>query len=818
MKSHAQVVVIGGGVVGCSVLYHLAKAGWQDILLLERSELTSGSTWHAAGGMHTLNGDTNVAKLQQYTIDLYREIEEISGQSCGLHVTGGVLLAGTDERMDFLRQMRAKDRYMGLDSELISVDEAAELFPLMDKSYFKGALYEQHAGHVDPSGVTNAYAKAARVKGAEIARHTMVKELTQAPDGTWQVVTNQGTITCEHVVNAGGLWARELGRMVGLELPVLAMEHMYLLTEDMPEVMEHRERTGKEIIHATDFEGEIYMRQERNGMLMGTYERACVPWSEQTTPWDFDTELLPPDLDRIAPSLEVGFAHFPAYERAGIKQIINGPFTFAPDGNPLIGPVRGLTNYWLACGVMAGFSQGGGVGLALANWMTQGDPGFDVWGMDNARFGDWARPQYTNAKVRENYSRRFSITYPNEELPAGRPLRTTPVYHRLKARNAVFGAGYGLEHALYFAPEGETPYETPTFRRSNAFGPVAKECRAVREAAGLIEISNFAKYEIAGPGAEAWLNRLLTNKVSRVGRMTLSPMLQDDGGLIGDFTLARLAPKHFLVFGSGAAEDYHMRWFLKHKPAEVTLTAHGQQWTGFGLAGPRARDILARVTQSDISAETFRFLDIKSLDVGMVPATVGRISFTGELGYEIYCRPEFQNALFDTLMTAAGEALGGDDGQAGGLCLFGARALNALRLEKSFGAWATEYRPIYGPFAAGMGAFVKLDKGDFIGRTAAAREQAEGPGRRLVALAVDAADADASGDEPIWHGENVVGWVTSGGYGHTVGQSIALGYIAADTADSAATDGFAVEILGERRPTRRLLRPLVDPDGVRMRG
>jgi len=811
MKSHLRVAVIGGGVVGCSVLYHLAKAGWTEIALIERSELTSGSTWHAAGGMHTLNGDTNVAKLQQYTIELYKEIEEISGQSCGLHVTGGVLLAENEERMDFLRSMRAKDRYMGLESEIIGVDEAAELFPLMDKSKFVGALHEKTAGHVDPSGVTNAYAKAARVKGAEIHRHTMVKELTQAPDGTWSVVTDKGTIQAEHVVNAGGLWAREVGRMVGLELPVQAMEHMYLLTEDMPEVAEYNARTGHEVIHATDFAGEIYMRQERGGMLMGTYEQACVPWQTESTPWDFDTQLLPPDLDRIAPSLEVGFDHFPAFQRAGIKQIINGPFTFAPDGNPLVGPVRGLTNYWCACGVMAGFSQGGGVGLALANWMTEGDPGFDIWGMDVARFGDWARPRYTQAKVRENYSRRFTIAYPNEELPVGRPLRTTPIHDTLKARNAVFGAGYGLEHALYFAPAGEEPYETPTFRRSNAFGPTGEECRAVREKAGLLEISNFAKYEVTGPDAETWLNWLLTNKTPRAGRMTLSPMLNRDGKLIGDFTVSKLAEERFLILGSGVAEDYHMRWFLANRPANggVEVTAHGQQWTGLSIAGPKARDLLQELTGTNVSAEAFRFLDIRRLDVGMVPALVGRISFTGELGYEIYCRPDFLNCLFDTLMEA---------GEKHGIRPFGARALNSLRLEKGFGAWATEYRPIYGPYEAGMGRFVKLDKNDFVGRAPAAEEQAAGPKRRLVAFAVADGDADAAGDEPVWHGEQVVGWVTSGGYGHTVGRSIALGYVPAASAEDTGEEAFAIEILGERRPATLLAEPLVDPKGERMRG
>jgi dimethylglycine dehydrogenase len=504
MKSHVQVAVIGGGVVGCSVLYHLTKHGWKDVVLIERDELTSGSTWHAAGGMHTLNSDPNVAKLQDYTISLYEEIERISGQSCGVHLTGGVMLAGSKARMDWLKAAHARGRYLGMRTEIITVDEAASLFPLMDKQYFVGALYDPVEGHIDPSGVTHAYAKAARIGGAEVYRHNRVTDLAPRPDGTWEVITEQGKIHAEHVVNAGGLWAREVGRMVGLELPILAMEHQYLLTEDMPEVM----ASDKEVIHAIDFEGEIYMRQERNGMLMGTYEKKGVPWSERETPWDFGHELLQSDIDRIAPSLEVGFRHFPAFERAGIKQIINGPFTFAPDGNPLMGPVRGLKNYWLACGVMAGFSQGGGVGLALSNWMVEGDPGFDVWAMDVARYGDWTTLAFTNAKVRENYSRRFQITFPNEELPAARPLRTTPVYERLEARNAVFGVSYGLEHALWFAPQGTDPVEEVTFRRSNAHPVVAEECRAVRDAVGLIEISNFAKYEVTGPDAEGWLSQL----------------------------------------------------------------------------------------------------------------------------------------------------------------------------------------------------------------------------------------------------------------------------------------------------------------------
>jgi dimethylglycine dehydrogenase len=471
MKSAAKVVVVGGGVVGASVLFHLTKAGWSDVLLIERDELTSGSTWHAAGGMHTVNGDPNVAKLQQYTINLYKELEKISGVSCGMHITGGVMLAGTPERMDWLKMAKARGRYLGMDLELISASEAKKLFPLMEEKHFLGAIYDPIEGHVDPYGVTHAYAKSAQLGGAEIVRHTRVVDLKQRPDGTWDVITDHGNVHAEHVVNAGGLWAREVGRMVGLELPILAMEHQYLITEKIPSLTPPP--GSKEQLHAIDFEGEIYLREERGGMLIGTYERAGVPWSPTETPWDFGQNLLPNDLERIAPSLDIAFQHFPILGESGIAKVVNGPFTFAPDGNPLVGPVKGLKNFWVACGVMAGFSQGGGVGLALSHWMVDGDPGADVWAMDVSRYGDWATLAYTNAKVRENYSRRFRIRFPNEELTAARPLRTTPIYDRLQAEHAVFGDYCGFEHPLWFAPSAAEATEQVTFRRSSAHEHVA---------------------------------------------------------------------------------------------------------------------------------------------------------------------------------------------------------------------------------------------------------------------------------------------------------------------------------------------------------
>ncbi|MCR4266247.1 FAD-dependent oxidoreductase [Nitratireductor sp. ZSWI3] len=857
MKSHAKAVVIGGGVVGCSVLYHLARAGWSDVMLIERSELTSGSSWHAAGGFHTLNGDPNVAKLQAYTVQLYREIEELSEQSCGLHLTGGVMLADSPERMDFLRLAHAKGRYLGMETELITPSEAKAMFPLMDERHFVGAMWDPVEGHLDPSGTTHAYAKAARKLGAEIVLRNRVTELTQAIDGTWNVVTEQGTVKAEHVINCGGLWAREVGRMVGLELPLLAMEHMYLLTEPMAEVEEFNRATGREMIGVIDFKGEIYTRQERNGILLGTYEKAARPWSERETPWDFGHELLEPDIDRIAPSLEVGFRHFPALQNAGIKQVINGPFTFAPDGNPLVGPVQGLTNFWVACAVMAGFSQGGGVGLALANWMVEGDPGFDVWGMDVARFGEWASLRYTNAKVRENYSRRFSIRFPNEELPAARPAQTTPLYDIMtRDNNAVMGDSWGLETPLWFAPKGTEARDIVSFHRSNDFEHVGNEVRAVRERVGVTEIANFAKYEICGPGAGAYLDRLMTNRMPKPGRIVLSPMLNEFGKLIGDFTIANRGPaaggERFMIWGSSAAQIYHMRWFERHLPPDGSVRIHrfDQTLVGLSIAGPQSRAVLEKLVDTDVSKDAFRFMDFREMAVAGAPCMVNRLTYTGDLGYEIWMPPAYQRRVYEAIKEAGG---------AFGIADFGMRALLSMRLEKNFPTWFRELRPIYGPFEGAMERFVRLDKNDFIGREAAAREEAEGPKLRRVSFLVEAEGADVMGDEPIWarvgdkdfgtvekpHGFGaprfeasgkavngssgavkgiadgdwrVVGWITSGGYAHHVGRSMAQGYVPAGLATDERDGLFEIEILGQRRPARINLLPPFDPEGERMRG
>ncbi|WP_167646115.1 GcvT family protein [Mameliella alba] len=801
MKTTTRVVVIGGGVVGCSVLYHLTKLGWSDVMLLERSDLTSGSTWHAAGGFHTLNGDTNMAALQGYTIRLYKELEELTGMSCGLHHVGGITLADNRDRFDMLLAERAKHRYMGLETEIVGPEEIAKLAPIVNLDGVIGALYDPLDGHLDPSGTTHAYARAARMGGAEIHLHTKVLETKPRADGTWDVVTDKGTIHTEHVVNAAGLWAREVGAMAGVYLPLHPMEHQYLVTEETPEIYER----DAEHPHVMDPAGESYLRQEGRGLCIGFYEQPCRPWAVDGTPWEFGHELLPDDFDKIEQSIEFAYKRFPILERAGVKSVIHGPFTFAPDGNPLVGPIPGLRGYWSACGVMAGFSQGGGVGLMLAQWMTTGECERDTGAMDVARFGDWISPGYTLPKVIENYQKRFSVSYPNEELPAARPNRTTPMYDIFDRMGAVWGAQYGLEVVNYFAAEGEPRYETPSFRRSNAWEATAREVLAVREAAGINEVQNFGKYRVTGPNARAWLDRIMAGRIPAPGRMSLTPMLSPAGRIIGDFTVACLSETEFRLTASYGAQAYHMRWFLQHQEDGVSIENIGDKSTGFQVAGPLAREILQACTRTDIS--DMRFMDVRRMVVGMTDCLVQRVSYTGDLGFEIYCDPMAQRQLWATLW-AAGAPMG--------MKPFGMRAMMSLRLDKFFGSWGREFSPDYTCAETGLDRFIQWSKGDFIGRAAAEAERAAPPHRVLAVFEIDALDTDVNAYEPVWIDGEVQGFCTSGGYSHFARKSISMALIPREKACLGLI--AEIEILGEMRPARLITQPLFDPEGQRMRG
>ncbi|MGR3623177.1 GcvT family protein [Pseudophaeobacter sp.] len=805
MKTTTRVAVIGGGVVGCSVLYHLTKLGWSDVMLLERSELTSGSTWHAAGGFHTLNGDTNMAALQGYTIKLYRELEDKTGMSCGLHHVGGITLADNKERFDMLKAERAKHRFMGLETEIVSPEEIAKIAPVTNIDGIVGGLYDPLDGHLDPSGTTHAYAKAARMGGATIETHCKVTATTQRADGTWDVVTNKGTIHAEHIVNAGGLWAREVGAMAGIYFPLHPMEHQYIVTDEVPMVAEIIDGGG-EHPHVMDPAGESYLRQEGRGLCIGFYEQPCKPWAVDGTPWDFGHELLGNDFDKIEDSIDFAYKRFPALEAAGVKSVIHGPFTFAPDGNPLVGPVPGVRNYWSACGVMAGFSQGGGVGLMLAQWMIEGETERDTMAMDCARFGEWITPGYTLPKVVENYQKRFSIAYPNEELPAARPFRTTPMYDIFDGMGAVWGQQYGMEVANYFAEGDEPRFETPSFRRSNAFDATTREVKTVRETVGINEVHNFGKYLIKGADARAWLDRIMAGRVPKPGRISLTPMLSPKGRLIGDFTISCLAEEEFQLTASYGAQAFHMRWFLKHQVEGVSIENISDVRNGFQIAGPKAREVLQACTRQDIS--DMRFMAVRRMTVGMANCIVQRVSYTGDLGYEIYCDLPSQRALWQVLWNA---------GQDHGMKPFGMRAMMSLRLDKFFGSWMREFSPDYTAAETGLDRFISFKKEtDFIGRSAAEADRENGAERKLCAFEVEATDADVVAYEPIWLKGEVVGFCTSGGYSHHAQKSIALGFVPTDQ----AVEGLEVEIeiLGEMHRARLITTPLFDADGARMRG
>ncbi len=801
LPSHSKVVVIGGGVVGCSILFHLAKFGWKDVVLLERDELTSGSSWHAAGQIHTISSDPNISRLQSYTIDLYKEIEELSGHSVGLNITGGFYLASTPEWYDYLKRERSKARYMGLNQEFISPAEVAERHPLIDPKHYHAALWDDQDGDLDPSGATYAFAKAAKVHGAQYFTHSPVTGTTQRPDGSWDVTTPAGVINAEMIVNCGGLWAREVGHMQGINLPVQPMEHHYLITEEIPGIAERETRLPAGI----DYEANIYFRQERNGMLLGTYEPRGTAWKVEGTPWDFGHELLPHDLDRIAERLEMSFERIPAIGEAGIKDIINGPFTFGPDGNPMIGPVPGMTNYWCAVGVMAGFCQGGGVGLTMAEWMMDGEPSIDVWAMDVARFGDWATPDWGTVKSTENYERRFVMTFPNETLPKGRLQKTTALYDRLVAKGARMGQGFGLENALWFADGPDDAREEPTFERNRSHDYVAREVAAVRTGVGGIEIANFAKHEFKGAGARDYLNRVLAGFVPKPGRLALTPMLTPKGKLYGDLTVACLAEDHFMLFGSGVMQEAHRRWFEKDLPADVVYNNVSDDWHGIALSGPKSRALLEQITRDDVSADAFKFRDLRQTFVGGVPVILNRISFSGELGYEIYCKPHYLIKLADAIEQAGVDL---------GYRWYGARALMSMRLEKAWGAWALDFRPDFTAAQSGMDVFINWKK-DFVGKDAALAEKTSGPDKKLVTLVIDVDGIDVSNDEAILINGAAVGYVSSGGYAHHVKKSMAMGYVGAEHA--AAGTCVQVEILGQMYDAEIQGAPLYDANGANMR-
>ena len=801
MKSHYRAVVIGGGVVGASVLYHLAKMGWKDVCLIERNILTAGSSWHAAGGFHALNADPNIASLQAYTIDLLSEIEKESGQSVGMHMTGGMTLAGTPDRWEWLQSAYRTFQSIGIeDVHLITPKEAQEKCPIMSTHGILGGMWADREGYVDTTGTVHAYAGAAKKHGAEIVEHSRVLELNQTATG-WEVVTEKGTIQTEHVVNAAGLWAKQVGRMAGIELPVSPLNHHYLISDTIPEL----EQLDFEIPLTVDLEGFTYIRQDQKGMLMGIYEVDHQHWMMDGAPWEYGFELQQEDTDRIERELTLGFERYPALQNVGVKTWVNGAFTFSPDGNPLVGPVRGKKGYWCACAVMAGFLQGGGVGKSLAEWMIHGEPEADVFGMDVARYGDYAQnKRFIKETTGQFYTRRFVMTYPNEQLPAGRPLKMAPAYSDMSAAGCRWGASWGLEVPLYFAPDAGFT-ENPTLKRSNAHEIVAAECKAVREAVGLLDISGFSRFEVSGPGAEKWLDRIMASKLPAPGRARLAPMLSEEGRLKGDLTVFNWGDGTWWIMGSYYLREWHMRWFEAHMDAGVTLRDIGDATVGFSLSGPNSRKVIEQLTDGPVGE--LPFMGCGSFDIGLYRCKVGRLSVTGELGYEIHCSAADHIGLRKALLEA---------GAAHGIREVGFNALLSLRLEKSFGIWSKEFTQGYTAGQTGMDRWIDWNK-DFVGKTAALAERdGNGPAQKLVTLEIAAQDADASGFEPVWKDGKRVGFVTSGGFGHTLGKSLAMAMVDQDRC-APGTD-LSVHVVGIECKARVIAASPYDPEGKAMRG
>src|ERR1700688_2485862 len=622
MKARYRAVVIGGGVVGASVLYHLTKFGWTDVALVERSVLTAGSSWHPAGVFHALNANPNMALLQAYTIDLLRQVEAESGQPIGMHMTGGISVASAPERWEWLQSSYRRFQAIGIDDvRLVTPEEIKARCPIISVEGVLGGMWADREGYVDTTGTVWAYAGAAKKRGATVIEHNRVLELKQRRDFSWDLTTEAGVINAEHVVNAGGLWAKQIGRMAGLDLPLSPLEHHYLVTETIPEIAALK----AELPMVVDLEGFTYMRQDQKGMLIGIYETHPQHWSMDGAPWDYGAELLPENIDRIAEELELVHRRYPVLQTAGVRRWVNGAFTFSPDGNPLVGPVAGKRGYWLACGIMAGFLQGGGVGKSLAEWMVHGEPAADVFAMDIARYGAYAsNKEYIRQTTAQFYARRFVMSYPNEQLPAGRPLKTAPAHDAMTAGGCRWGLSYGLETPLYFAPEGFV--EKPTLKRSNAFDIVAAECKAVRERVGLLDISAFARYEVSGPGASEWLDWIVASKLPSPNRARLAPMLGEAGGLKGDLTVFNWGDGIYWITGSYYLRQWHMRWFEAHGREGVTVRDISDVRLGFSISGPKSRELLARLTDQDVSNAALPFMGCTTTDSWLIRAKPARLS------------------------------------------------------------------------------------------------------------------------------------------------------------------------------------------------
>lgn len=812
MRTTARVVVIGGGVVGVSALYHLAKLGWTDCVLLERTELTAGSTWHAAGLLPLFNMSYSVGQLHQYSVELYKRLEAETGQDVGFHPTGNLRLATNRDRMDEYRNYQCTAETIGVECHLIGTDEIRRLWPLVDTAGLVGALWHPTDGHIAPVDVTMALAKGARAMGAEIVQRVAVTGI-ERESNEWLVRTARGDIRCEHVISATGNYARTTARMVGLEIPVVPVEHQYIVTDIDPALRDYRATGAKELPILRESDASYYLREERLGWILGPYEKGAPACLVDGVPASFEKDLFPGDLERLMPHVEAAMKRVPSFEQAGIKDIVNGPIAYTPDGNPMVGPAFGLPHFWVSEGHSFGVTAAGGAGWQLANWIVEGEPSVDMIGVDPRRFGVVSK-HFARLKNEEAYEHVFVIHYPMEERPACRPAKAPPVYDQLKAAGAVFGQRFGWERPMWFAPEGVEPRDVWSFRRSNWFEHVGREVEAMRERVGLMELGSFAKYTVEGPGARSFLNALVANAVPRsIGRINLCHALNPSGSVRSEFTIARLPDglwgERFYLVGPGAGHDYDWDFLTKSMPRDGSVIVQDvtTQMGVFVLAGPHARQVLEKLADADVSNEAFPWLTARDIPVGFCPNVRAlRVNFVGSLGWELHHPIEYQRQLFEALLEAGRDL---------GIAHVGLRAMDSMRLEKSYRLWGTDLNAENSVLEAGLDRFVRLQKGSFTGKEALIRQIEGGIPNRFCTIEIDADDADPFGNEPVLMEGQVVGRGTAGGYGHHVKKSLMLGYVKSAFAEIGRD--CQVRVLGELRPARIIAESPYDPENRALR-
>jgi dimethylglycine dehydrogenase len=817
MKSHARVVVIGGGVVGVSTLYHLALKGWTDVVLLERAELTAGSTWHAAGLLPLFNMSYTVGQLHKYSVDLYKRLPEETGQDVSFHVTGNLRLATNRDRMDEYQKYCGTANTIGVPFQVIGPAEVRELWPLLeigdggDAPAIIGALYHPDDGHIAPADLTMALRKGARSRGAEIHEQTAVIGVKRTASGEWHLTTNKGDIVAEHVVCATGNYARESGRLFGLNVPSIPVEHQYIVYDESPELKAYRQRGGRELAVLRESDQSYYLREERLGWILGPYEAGAPARFADGVPEWFGKTLFEGDLERLLPHVEAAQRRVPSLAGCGIKDIVNGPIAYTPDGSPLIGPAWGVRNLWLNEGHSFGITAAGGSGWQLAEWIVEGEPGIDMMAVDPRRYGSYTGRRYVIAKNEETYRNVFVIHYPDEERTDARPAKTSPVYDKLARMGAVFGQRYGWERANWFAPAGVAATDHWSFRRSNYFAHVGAEARHLRQHVGMIDLTPFTKHEVTGPGAEAWLDGLVANKVpAKNGRIALCHALTRRGGIRSEFTITKIADQHFYVVSAGAAERYDSDYLQeKLPPSGVSLRNVTMNRGCFVVAGPRSRDVLAKLVDVPLDNAAFPWLTGQVIEVGLaVDVYALRVNFVGALGWELHFPIEYAHHLFDAIFAAGADY---------GIAMAGMRAMESLRMEKSYRMWGTDLSPDYTPYEAGLDRFVRLNKGAFIGRDALEKQLERGVPHRFITFEVhDVTDADPLGNEPLFDSTGaLIGRATAGYYGHTLRKSLGLGYVRPQFA-AVGTDLW-IEILGERKRVTVLVDSPYDPENRELR-